>query len=269
MYVCKHLKIFPQMYRDDEAHVQLLKWVTDPWLEHTSGKIYCWLGAEMRFYTKHTQPVRQCVWPRVSTIKGIYPGRQVPRCPAWCFRDAVSFCSLAEVRQVLQVKTWAGRRNGRSHSTPHSHQSCLISSCTLPLMSTAHEFPSSLWFRFGLQRGKGEIAFVSILFPKWSQRKYKNWSVLDTASNPGCLFLKLCLHWVEIPGKHCGDLHLLKACTCACMHTHTLWVPFLQPGVSLQTPQWDEHGAGRESRAITLVSSLRNRNSKFCQNLLL
>lgn len=60
---------------------------------------------------------------------GTYPGGQVPRCPVWCFREAVSSCSLAEVRQVLQVGRWAGRSNGKSHSKPSSNHSCLISCC--------------------------------------------------------------------------------------------------------------------------------------------
>lgn len=87
------------------------------------------------------------------------------------------------------------------------------------------------------------------------------WSVLDTASVPGCLFRWLCLPRVEMPGNHRGELHLLEGMHSCCMHAHPGCL-FVQPGVSLQKPRCDEDGAGRQSRTTTSVSSLQSRKSK-------
>lgn len=93
----------------------------------------------MSFYTKRAEHVKV-----VHLAKGACPGSQVLRYPAWCFREAVSCCSLAEARQVLQVGRWVGRSNREGHSKPHSHHSCLFFGCMLALVSTARGFPSPL-----------------------------------------------------------------------------------------------------------------------------
>lgn len=160
----------------------------------------------------------------------------------------MSSCSLAEVGQALRVGRWVGRSNGESHSRPLSHHSCLFFGCTLALVSTARGFTSLLWFRLGLWEGKGERASSLGLCPEWSQRKSKIWSVLDTASVPGCLFLRLCLYWVEVPGNHHGELHPLESKhSCTHAHTHT-------PGASSCSQVFccrnqGEMGMGQEGRA--------------------
>lgn len=140
----------------------------------------------------------------------------------------------------------------------------IISMCTLSLISTP---PSSLWFRFGLQRGKGEPLswFFTVSEARENTRIGQFWT--QPPSQATCSWNFACTGWRWQENIMVSCIFWKHALVHAC--THTLRVPFLQPGVSLQTPQWDEGGAGRESGAITLVSSLQDRNSKFCQNLLL